>query len=316
MRFYNIKSCSLRRILYTCGALIITLSFILLMNRITSHPTFRNFWAGDIVDFSNSNNVTGYPYPIVPDVVHYVRFRNPKLNFVDMINIKSVYINHKPSEIVIHCDCHNLTGKYWDMVKDIPGLRVQYKKIPTYIFGKRLSSVYHSSDIARLQILMKYGGVFLDSDVYVVKSLHYYRRFEFALGWPPKQFLGTQVLIAHRNSRFLKLWYQSYKYYRPTRWYYNAGELPTESILLFRPNFVHRVPYDFGVQNLAFMLYGVRSPNWRDYHTIHLLIRHRKYLVPDDHLEDFDENNIKTYNKTFGDMARQVLFGKSDMILV
>lgn len=314
MHFQTLKKCSLRRIFCASAVLIFLVSSAYIFNWILSIPVVRNFIAGDIVDFTNFNNITGYYYPIIPDIVHYVRFQNSELNFIDMVNIKSVYINHRPSQIIIHCDCHNLTGKYWDMVKDIPGLSIQYKSKPNYIFGKHLSSVYHSSDIARLQILMKYGGIFLDSDVFVVKSLHHYRKFEFVIGWPPNQYLGTQVLIAHKNARFLKFWYHSYKYYQPTRWYYNAGELPTESILLLRPDFVHRVPYDFGVHNLAYMLFGMRSPKWRDYHTIHLLIRHRNYLIPEDHIENFDENNIKMYNKTFGDMARSVLFGKSNMI--
>ncbi|XP_013774993.1 uncharacterized protein LOC106459864 [Limulus polyphemus] len=277
--------------------------------------SFRNFLAGEIVDFSGADNVTGFNNYIVPNVVHFVKLENHELEFVDMISIKAAFLHQHPEKILIHCDCQTLSGKYWEMVKDLPGLEIKFIQKPIYIFGQKLSSVYHASDIARLRILMSEGGIFLDSDAYVVKSLDPFRKFEMAIGWPPEQNLGTQVIIAHKNARFLKLWYHSYKYYKPERWYYNAGELPTQMILMRQPDLVHRVPYDFGVHDLAHFLYGVHRSDWQNFHAIHLLIRHKSYLVPSDPLEKFDEKNIKAYDKTFGDMARLVLFGKTDVIL-
>ena len=46
---------------------------------------------------------------------------------------------------------------------------------------------------------------------------------------------------------------------------------------------------------------------WRDYYAVHLLNRHRDYLADDDDIKDFDEDNIRNYNKTFGIMARELL---------
>lgn len=37
--------------------------------------------------------------------------------------------------------------------------------------------------------------------------------------------------MAHRNARLLKYWLQLYREYRPSMWYYNAGEAPTRDIL-------------------------------------------------------------------------------------
>ncbi|PRD31700.1 UNVERIFIED_CONTAM: hypothetical protein NCL1_22825 [Trichonephila clavipes] len=278
------------------------------------HVKLKNFIAGDIVDFTGADNVTGFSYAIVPNVVHYVHFDSMDLSFIQVISIKAVFLNHKPEKILIHCNRHRLSGKYWNMVKNISVLEISFMKKPTHTFGKLLSSIYHSSDIARLEILMKHGGIFLDTDTYVIKSLNYFRKFEMTLGWPPSQNLGTQLLIAHKNARFLKLWYNSYRYYRRERWYYNAGELPTQFILEPMPYLVHRVPYDFGVHNLVHLLYGTHSDEWKNYHAIHLLVRHKNYLLPGDTVEEFNENNINQYNKTFGDMARLVLYGSTNII--
>lgn len=122
-------------------------------------------------------------------------------------------------------------------------------------------------------------------------------------------------MIAHKNARFLKLWYESYKFYRPTRWYYNAGHLPTNKFLVPNPGLVHRVKYEFGVHNLVPMLYNDLYPFWQEkFYAIHLLSRHRSYLVPNDKIQYFNEHNIKTYNKTFGEMARLVLYGTKNLI--
>ncbi|XP_067140957.1 uncharacterized protein [Centruroides vittatus] len=262
----------------------------------------------DLVNFSDSNNETGYPRYIVPDIVHLIRFDSPELTFVDMVCIKSILLNHKPKTIIVHCNCHTLTGKYWDTIKDVPELKVQYRKKPEYIFGTKISWIEHSSDVTRIEILREYGGIYLDNDVFVVNSLHEFRRFEMTLGWDLNgNSLGNQVLIAHKNARFLKYWYESYEFYDPEKWYYNAGEFPTRTILYAFPELVHRVIDYFGVNtDFAFMLYSEKTDEWKKFYTLHLLIHHR-YLVADDRPEIFDENNIITYNRTFGDMVRSVL---------
>ncbi|XP_054717334.1 uncharacterized protein LOC129226730 [Uloborus diversus] len=304
----------MKRIRYFVVATLLIFIFIYNLKGSRIHIEFKNLMAGDIIDFRYANNITGYKNPIIPNIVHYVQFDSRELNFIQVISIKAVYLHHHPDKIFIHCNCFSLKGKYWNMLQNISIIEIKYMEKPTHIFEKPLSSVYHSSDIARLKILMEYGGIFLDTDTYVVKPLDYYRKFEMSLGWPPGQNLGTQLLIAHKNARFLRLWYNSYRYYRRERWYYNAGELPTSFILERMPYIVHRVPYDFGVHNLVHLLYGTRSADWKSYHSIHLLVRHKNYLLPGDSVLEFDENNIKKYNRTFGDMARLVLFGSCDML--
>ena len=40
-------------------------------------------------------------------------------------------------------------------------------------------------------VLRKYGGMYLDNDIYVINSLNKYRRFEFVLGWPDGEWIGN-----------------------------------------------------------------------------------------------------------------------------
>ncbi|GAB6027907.1 hypothetical protein CHUAL_002122 [Chamberlinius hualienensis] len=235
-----------------------------------------------------------------------------------MINLRSIVLHHNPARILIHCNyCINKTfsGKYWDMLDDRFKSVIEFIEMeePTTIFGKNLTSVYHASDVARIKILMKYGGIFLDNDVYVVQCLHRFRHYEMSLGWD-KKYIGTQVLIAHKDARFLKYWLDSYHNYQGKRWYFNAGEYPTTSVLYKQPELVHRVKRLFGVHDLLKELYQSNWPEWTNQFSVHLLIRHRTGVNKKGAIKTFDEENIKSYDRTWGAMARLVLYGSSNII--
>lgn len=122
------------------------------------------------------------------------------------------------------------------------------------------------------------------------------------------------MLIGHRNARFLKLYFESYREYGPNEWYFNAGQLPTTSILEPMPYLVHRVRLCFGVHDLRSMLYDDLDANWqRDFYAVHLLSRHQSD-GRDDGIESFDEMTIRSYNRTFGEMARLVYYGSKDLL--
>ena len=91
--------------------------------------------------------------------------------------------------------------------------------------------------------------------------------------------------------------------------YYNAGEKPTVEVLYKHPELVHRVKLKFGVHMLINQLYNSQVwDEWKSQDTIHLLMNHRYYLDP--HFRDypeFNQDNIKDYPYTFGQMARQVV---------
>lgn len=76
---------------------------------------------------------------------------------------------------------------------------------PTHVFGQPLSSVYHASDVARIQILMKYGGIYLDNDMLVLRPLDKFLKYEMAVGWPFGEYIGTQVIKFTVTSLPMKL---------------------------------------------------------------------------------------------------------------
>lgn len=61
---------------------------------------------------------------------------------------------------------------------------------------------------------MHYGGIYFDKDVYVVQSLKKYFYYEMVVSWDKpfsEKGIGSQVMIANRNARLLKSYYDQYR---------------------------------------------------------------------------------------------------------
>ena len=162
-------------------------------------------------------------------------------------------------------------------------------------------------------IMMEYGGIYLDNDVYVINSLDRYRRFEMSVGFETMSdaVMGSQVLVAHRNARFLKAWFDTYRTgYKLDEWYTNAGHVPGQIVRNY-PFIAHVEPFRFGVFIGSVYLYRGEVNSWkRDFDTWHLLINHRSSMDADNYAlyPEFDEENVwKIKNVTFCAMARDVL---------
>ena len=113
-------------------------------------------------------------------------------------------------------------------------LKIRQIKKPTEIFGQKLSKKYlnwHASDVSRLQILHEFGGIYLDIDMYIVKSLDVFRKFELTFNRDSGEYLSSRVIIASKNARFLKLWIEAYRHYEPKSWGKTIQEIPTLMII-------------------------------------------------------------------------------------
>ena len=194
----------------------------------TKRPVVEYTVVEDKVEFEGFNNMTGSERFIVPNIIHFIRFGDFELKFIDYLVLLAAMRNHKPDKFYIHTNEKDVqyAGKYWDLVQKDEELwkriKVLYLKVPTEIFGVDINEdwyYYHGSDIERIRVLMKYGGIYLDNDCFVIHSLDKYRKYECAISWDENQYMGNQVIIAHKDARFLSLWLDSYRFYHSDSWY-------------------------------------------------------------------------------------------------
>ena len=269
---------------------------------------------------------------IVPNIIHYILLKQHFISFAHFISIKSVIRNHKPDQIIIHCDCDKIEGNYWERIKlERIHIKIRRIEIPDEIFGHKLSSSYklwHASDILRNKILREFGGIYLDRDVYVVNSLDQFRSYEMTAGveqdYYGKQSFATMIQIANKNARFLLKYYQSYKDYRPNQWYYNAGYLPMK-IIEEDPksiNFITNNSLGTNSYDVLPILYLQNSKTWQnDFFAFHFLMRNNSlksnswwHKYNQIQLIQYDEVNIKQLNTTFGQMARLIFYNKTEFV--
>ena len=193
----------------------------------------------DIIDFEGFNNrfSTSDQKLIVPNIIHLLFLNQTEMRFHEMICIFSMFLNQKPDTIMIHCENCSFTGYYWNKLNKFKALSsiIKFNTLPVKrgIYGKLSNTIRyalnHRADFWRLMILMKYGGIYLDNDVYVISSLDHYRKFEMTVGMENANSgvtIGNQVILAHRNARLLKAMFDTYRYdYQQNEWYYNGGWL-------------------------------------------------------------------------------------------
>jgi hypothetical protein len=172
----------------------------------------------EYIDFEGfDNEIHGAGKPIVPNIIHLIYLNKAHLKFHEAICIFSIYLNHKPSLIYIHCNNCSFWGENWDWLKEDKGLWsiIKLNQISSNltIFGVEPKWIHHKSDVLRLLALMNYGGFYFDNDMFIIKPLHKYRKYEMtvSMSGPNGTTTGCQIMIAHRNARLLKAHYDVYR---------------------------------------------------------------------------------------------------------
>ena len=187
------------------------------------------------INFESFDNVSGVKSIIVPNYIHYINFDKKTISFIPFICVCSAFFNQNPSSIYFHSNV-KLQGKYYNILKKLlgPTLKVQNIEKPTHVFGKKLTAPQNAKNVARIKVLTKYGGIYLDQDVFVVRSLNRFRHFEATVSWPRGGRVSSGVLAAHRHARLLARLMEALHDLA-------QAEAEMETVLRTRPELVHRV---------------------------------------------------------------------------
>ncbi|KAL3191468.1 hypothetical protein MRX96_059843 [Rhipicephalus microplus] len=162
--------------------------------------------------FYDTDGLTGYSYDVVPDIIHLVRYNQEEVKFADVIFYRSMYLNHRPSKIMVHCSPCNFTGPYAHWLQGIPFTFV-HTVFPNEVFGLPIKeeNPHHSTDVVRIRALLRHGGIYLDADVFVVQPLRRFLHYEATVTWPQGYTFGNMIMISHKNSRILRLFMDTYR---------------------------------------------------------------------------------------------------------
>lgn len=192
----------------------------------------------------------------IPNIVHYVWFDShvpgipyyeKDLNMYKIIGPISAYKNLKPDKIILHSN-QKPHGKWWDELRQIVPMEFEYYPLVEEVFGQFIDQPAHRSDVARIDIVRKYGGIYLDFDVVILKSFDPLRIYQCVMGIETgarpdtNGILNSGVILAVKNATFLNLWYEGYRKYHGNSWLYNSAFVPTE--LYYKHRDLLHIEYD------------------------------------------------------------------------
>lgn len=168
-------------------------------------------------------------------ILHYVFVTPPgksasPFKLHHFLSVRSGYLRLRPRAVYLHIDGVLPPCPYFSMIKPMLSKIITWK---TSRFAKMndhtISSPAHRSDIVRLFALQKYGGIYMDVDVFVLRSFDPLVELgQVVLGRESIPLsICNAVIVAQKNAEFLNLWMNAYKNdYQPDKWTYNSGTVP------------------------------------------------------------------------------------------
>jgi hypothetical protein len=145
--------------------------------------------------------------------LHYVWIPEPgkrpyPLPFPLYVCMASALKHLRPRRTILWSDRPPM-GRDWEMLQD----RIEVRALETDIEswgGKRILQPAHMADKVRLDVLYRYGGIYLDLDVLVLKPFDDLLGSALVMGEEGDHGLCNAVMIAPEQDPFLRLWMSHY----------------------------------------------------------------------------------------------------------
>ncbi|GAA96051.1 glycosyltransferase family 32 protein [Mixia osmundae IAM 14324] len=173
----------------------------------------------------------------IPKIVHFVPPGGDKFTFVHYLAIRSAVHHIEPTRILAHM-MHSLAQPgvnfWWDEARQY--VEVVQTTRPTQIMGQPIEKPSHMADVIRMEALLKYGGIYLDSDVIVTRSFDELLDEDVVLGIEAAhgsmqphfevEGLCNAVMMAKPEAPFMRNWYEEYRTFDKDQWNYHSVQLP------------------------------------------------------------------------------------------
>ncbi|CAH1790243.1 unnamed protein product [Owenia fusiformis] len=256
---------------------------------------------------------------LVPNIAHMVWMGGGEMDYLFYLSVLSVLHIVKVDNLYIHGD-KEPTGPLWKKVKHDERIILIYRDLPETIYKSNVELLPHVSDIFRVDIMVKYGGIYVDTDALFVQPIpDSLRAYDVVasydwIDWnaPCPDNINFGVTLGKRNAEFWVLFQKSMSYWRENSWSFNGLRQPYR-VMERHPDLFHLDPH---LQVICFN-FLCHPTWWKDYHneSIHhentpLDWQHETYAfhwtapVP---LELQDEKHLMKSDSMFAKIGKHVL---------
>jgi glycosyltransferase involved in cell wall biosynthesis len=177
----------------------------------------------------------------IPNVIHFVyglKAEEPVFTFLQYAAVASAYRVHQPAAILFHY-FFEPCGFFWELARPLVTLR--HILPPSSIFGNPVIHYAHKADIVRLDVLLAFGGIYLDIDVVSLRPFSHLLLHDTVMGKEGENGrigLCNAVIMSRKNSSFLTRWRNEYKNFNGSQWNFHSVILPSRLAQQF-PEEIH-----------------------------------------------------------------------------
>ena len=287
------------------------LSAALAQNGISQNPATKTSHSHSVL-LPKPKSAPQHDRVVVPKLVHVMWFHpseNCTFRFHNFICLLSVHKFITPQKIFVW---HNSPpcGKWWDEVlQRIPSVELMQIDLPNSVFGRTIRVLEHKTDVLRITLVLRYGGIYIDLDVIALKSWDQLLFYDTTLGAENPNLLGSGVILSVKGAKFMKLWYDSYRAFNDRLWNFNCCRVPMliatryPELLHIEWDTLHRPSWG----ELDYLYTPGKLWDWSINYGVHLWYRFHKV--------EHDPEDIKTLNTTMGELFRYVYYGTADFVV-
>ena len=183
----------------------------------------------------------------IPDHVHQPWTGGATMKWEQVLAVASVRFLGKPKRFTVYYDILPMDTPQWRCACAFAD-KCEHRASRTEIHGQPIAYAAHKSDLMRIDLLEEHGGMYVDHDAFVLRSLDELRRCtvpEMRAGYEffqrDKHKMNNGVLLARKGARFLSLWRDSYRQYRRDVWDHNSC-IASYELAARHPELVHLDP--------------------------------------------------------------------------
>ncbi len=227
---------------------------------------------------------------MIPNIVHFVWITGPnsrEFSFVNHLAVRAAHDVQQPDKLLIHCNQEPVGNPNWERIRpyaEIVPLEAPDAQYPQY-----------QSDIARLNILLEHGGIYLDTDMLLLKPLLVNVDHECVVSAdsPAQTALNAGLLMAKPGAKFIREWARTLTI--SPEWAHHAVVQPWK-ILQEHPTWAHIrpssefIPFDWHDKTIL----GVAGSVYDDAYAVHVW----ETIWADD-LARIDDGYLRSANSIF-----------------
>ncbi|WP_298282977.1 glycosyltransferase [Acidocella sp.] len=239
-------------------------------------------------------------------IVHFVYFSQTaddlEISIPMYLALKSAFVTNPNYRIFLHTNA-NFSGILW---KDIENkIEINKCSAPSMVFGKEINKIQHKADVKRLEVILHFGGIYLDTDTICLRSFDPLLKKHAVMGMEGNYGLCNAVIIAPQSSKFISIWRQKYENFHNEQWNEFSVVLPYKLSREF-PDLISIEP------EASFFYPSFNAKSLRE-----LFIGHREFSnayifhiwgsVSKNYVEFISFKHIFSFNSSYNNAARNIL---------